>query len=371
VSDVIISNEEWKLGYVLANFKIKEPIEDMSNTIAIVPFNDFRLYKIQENSKGAKKLLNGFRDEFGNVVHPSALIYRYDAPEKVKSISAMVDFRNCVAISFILPGWGQMNFSQPSSPSNPLWSDFFYFYPVFVSSRDTLAIMNPALSVGSSENAPFSGMPSPYVKQYNSKYMVDINLLNLLLLNWGERYINPGRETWDKRKLFRSLEMAYRALALPIINEGGVNDFGSSISLWVSAFEILAHPKNEDVNKTIVFELLRKARWNQPDLLHKYFRIRIGKKRRMSVTLAERLYNGLYEARNAFLHGNAIHVDHWRYKGRKMKTALGNVAPVLYRTALMSYLGWSLPSLTTDFDERLIQVIIDQIYEDFLTQFVK
>jgi len=368
---MIAAHNEWKLGYVLANLEIREPFEVRSNSIALVPFDDPRLFNIQKESKGAKILLNGFRDEYEHPVHPSAVIYRDSAHEKIKSASAIVDFRNCVAMSCILPGWGQMNLKQPSSPSNPLWSDFFDFYPVFVDSRDTLASMNPALQIFGSENAPFAGMPSPYVKQPNDRFMVDTNLLCLLISKWEDRYISPGTESWDRRKLFRSIEMAYRALSLPVKNEGGINDFGSSLALWVSAFEIIAHPENEDVKETIVFELLRKAQWNHPNLRYKYFRVHLGKKKqkRLSVTLVERLYHGLYEARNAFLHGNTIHADHWRYKNRTIKTALGNIAPVIYRTALMSYLGWLLPVSTEDINDRIIQITCNQVYENFLMQF--
>ncbi|WP_258112168.1 hypothetical protein [Alicyclobacillus sp. SP_1] len=207
------STSIWKLGYVLSNLEIRESFEVNSHTVALVPFDDPRLLKIQEVSKGAKKLLSGFRDEYGHSRNPSALIYRDDAPDKVKSVTAMVDFRNCIAMACILPGWGQMNFSQISSPSNPLWSDFFDLYPVVVGSQDTLIVINAALMVGSSDNAPFVGMPSPYIKQPSENFMVDLNLLHLLLSKWEERYIKPGTDNWDRRKLFRSLEMAYRALS--------------------------------------------------------------------------------------------------------------------------------------------------------------
>ncbi|QRF23599.1 hypothetical protein FY534_07895 [Alicyclobacillus sp. TC] len=367
--NTVTSMSIWKLGYVLSNLEIRESFEVNSNTVALVPFDDPRLLKIQEVSKGANKLLNGFRDEYGHSRSPSALIYRDDAPDKVKSVTAMVDFRNCIAMACILPGWGHMNFSQISSPSNPLWSDFFDLYPVVVGSQDTLIVINAALMVGSSENAPFVGMPSPYIKQPSDRFMVDFNLLQLLLAKWEERYIKPGSDNWDRRKLFRSLEMAYRALTLPVKNQGGMHDFGSSLALWVSALEILAHPKDKGVNKTTVFELLSRAQWRNPPLRHRRFRLRISNKIK-SVTLVERICNGLYDARNAFLHGNAIYADHWRYKGRKVKTALGNVAPVIYRTALMSYLDWRLPS-STDINDRIIQMICDQVYEDFLLQFLR
>ena len=146
-----------------------------------------------------------------------------------------------------------------------------------------------------------------------------------------------------------------------------MHDFGSSLALWVSALEILAHPKNEGVKKTTVFELLNRVKWKDPLLSHRRFRIKINK--RISVTLAERLCNGLYDARNAFLHGNAIYTEHWRYKGKKFKTALGNVAPVIYRTALMSFLEWRLPT-STELDARILQMYCDKVYEDFLLQFL-
>ncbi|CAA7600861.1 Hypothetical protein DEACI_1514 [Acididesulfobacillus acetoxydans] len=363
---MVENSNDWKLGYVLANLKIKEPVESNSGAIALVPFNDRRLTGIQTASNGAKKLLNGFHDMYGKPTCPSAIIYYESAPEGVKSIPAMVDFRNCVAMSYILPGWGQMDFAQISSPSNPLWSDFFDFYPALVDSRDAISSINPAQEIFGGKNAPFEGMSSPYVTQPPGEFIVDTNLLSLLISKWEQRYVSPGTDKWDGRKLFRSLEMAYRVLSLPVKNEGSIHDFGSSIALWVSAFEILAHPEDGKVDKTVVFELLRKApSWYYEELLDKRFEVQT-RKGKLSATLVERLYDDLYNARNAFLHGNTIDVDVWRYKGKTIQIALENLAPVLYRTALMSYLGGPLP--TSETDDDIIRAYCDQIYEDFLMQ---
>lgn len=362
-----MESDQWKLGYVLANLELRESYE--TTYIAIVPFDDGRLIRMCEASASVNKLVHGFKDQSGRAVKPSALIYRQDAPKKLKSVQAWVSFRNCVALSSILPGWA--NVEPNSTPSNPLWSDFFDFYPVFPGVDESLTVFNPALHLYSSPTAEFMGMPAPHLRQPVGPFMKDLTLWSLLLREWEAQYIKPGTENWDRRKLFRSIEMAYRALAVPIKNESGIYDLGVSIALWVSAFEILAHPKTRLVQQTDVFDLLRQAKWRHSRLRQLRYRVKLSRNNIISVTLAERLYKNLYEARNAFLHGNPIHIKHVRATRRDPKFFLGNVPPVLYRTALMSYLGRKVPTdVPTDFDTRIVRLVIEGLFEEFYVSFL-
>lgn len=121
--------------------------------------------------------------------------------------------------------------------------------------------------------------------------------------------------------------------------------------------------------QTDVMNLIRKAPWYDPVLRHRMYRVTAGGK--LSVTFAERLYKNLYDARNAFFHGNPIHSKHWRFKGRVVSTSLGNVAPILYRTAVMSFLGWTPPLGPSRSTERLLEMMCNNLYEVFLLQFFK
>jgi hypothetical protein len=66
-------------------------------------------------------------------------------------------------------------------------------------------------------------------------------MFEALFRRWKRHYLARGR-LWSDRALFRSLNMAANAAQLP----GGIDttlyDLGRMTGLWVSAFEILAHP---------------------------------------------------------------------------------------------------------------------------------
>lgn len=338
----------WTLAYVLPNLQLRSPVETLSGAVAIVPHSDPRLTVIKQTSNVAETLLDGFRDIYSHRLEPSAVILRDDAPTKVKSVPAIVDFRNSVALSCILPGYAQL---RPSlgSPINPLWSDAFAFYPVTVSRGGTLITITPAVSIGSSPGTPFMGMPNPGLVVYSDRMHVDFRLLGLLLRCWERRYVRPGRETWKLRAVFRSLEMAYRALEVPIANESSIHDAGTALALWVSAFEILAHSANrtDKINESHVLTMLRVVPWSVRRLRHRRYKVEIRQKVRRT-TLAEHIYHALYQARNAFLHGNAVRRSHWRYSASKESAALGNLAPVLYRSALACHLEWTWTKTLTE-----------------------
>jgi hypothetical protein len=65
----------------------------------------------------------------------------------------------------------------------------------------------------------------------------------------------------EGQSLFRSLNMANQALQAPGGTDTTYYDVGRSIALWISAFEILAHPPNANANLQVVYELLENIKW--------------------------------------------------------------------------------------------------------------
>lgn len=329
-----MSASGWTLAYVLPNLELRWPVETLSGVVAMVPHSDPRLAAIKATSNAALKLLGGFRDIYSHHLEPSAVICRDDAPEKVKTVTAVVDFRNCVAMSSIAPGYAQLRPSM-GTPINPLWSDAFAFYPMAVSRSDTLITITPAANIGSSPGTPFMGMPNPGLVVYSDPFHIDFRLLGLLLQAWERRYVRPGREAWNLRAMFRSMEMAYRALEVPIANESSMYDAGTTFALWVSAFEILVHgaQRESEVGEADVLTALSKVPWAAPRLHHRRYSTRrrdkkgSAKKKSPRKTLAESMYHALYEARNAFLHGNPVQAQHWRYSTVSGSSPLGCARP--------------------------------------------
>ncbi len=338
----------WQLGFVLPNFQVPLTATDLSGFMALASYRDVRVTNIRQNQRGTDKFLDGFRDVYDARQQPGAVIWRNDICQDRVSLKTFVDFRNIVALAAILPGWAGLDPRQPVTPSNPLWSDTFDFHPGRLNTQGAIEIYNPAQNVFSSHNTPFVGMPSPHIPVYKDPFAPDWPLLAKLLRVWELRYLRAHTSVKEHEPLFRSLEMAYRALQVPIHNEGTIQDFGTSLGLWVSAFEILAHPSQRKVQLTDVLDLLARAKWVEPRLRHRRFIVKY-RKQRLSATFAERVYPAIYSSRNTFLHGNPIYVKDWKFTHRTIKMSIGNLAPLIYRTALMCHLeGWNI-------DRRLVQ----------------
>jgi hypothetical protein len=89
---------------------------------------------------------------------------------------------------------------------------------------------------------------------------VDQPLLEALLARRRERY-GGRRPVWSDRALFRSLNMANQAAQIPAGMDTTFYDVGRMIALWVSAFEILAHPGQGRSGLGKVYELLERVEW--------------------------------------------------------------------------------------------------------------
>lgn len=149
------------------------------------------------------------------------------------------------------------------------------------------------------------------------------------------RHAEPKR---SERMLFRSLETGYQAFAMPSANLSSIHDHGSRIGLWVSAFEILAHPWRGAANLMSVVRLLERPGWDNSRLSRRIYSVRFGG-RRHRVALAARLYKELYDTRNDFFHGNEVEERRLYPFRDKDRPSLQKLAPVLYSTALTAFVG--------------------------------
>ena len=131
--------------------------------------------------------------------------------------------------------------------------------------------------------------------------------------------------------------MAYQAATMPFKNHSTIYDYGASASLWVSAFEILSHPKKSNANLLTVLDLMSKYEWLHKDCRRRSYVVEYrGQKYR--VNLSQKLYKELYDTRNAFLHGNPVTSKRLRPFGKKDAQSITRYAPLLYKVALISFL---------------------------------
>lgn len=115
-------------------------------------------------------------------------------------------------------------------------------------------------------------------------------------------------------------------------------DVGRVVALWVSAFEILAHPRNGRADFLAVYSLLERASYGEPKLTARRYRAH-GTKVGVRKSIPCWLYGEIHKARNDFLHGNPISFSRLNLSSSQ-HTLFEHAAP-LYRIGLGSFLGLS------------------------------
>lgn len=326
----------WELFFVLPNVTWEEGVEYSAGGVALVASSDPRVKALEQQSEAARKLLTGFTTAFrAEPVQPVALIVEADVADRISDAEPLTAFRNCVAMAINLRAWAA-NRAASSSPQ-PRFSDYFDFYPVTITRDGAFMAESPDFKNYVPASGSFRGTPSPLVWQhFNGRATVNTGFLTALLHEWTTRYIEPATDARYGRMLFRSLEAAYNANRIPSSNLASTFDWGVAAIQWVSAVEILAHPKYRDVGHRSVSRYLRRIKWEDPRLnapsFTVYYSRRNKEKQRNGkpATLVQSLYADLYDLRNAFAHGQQVS-DAMLYRfGDKSKPSLIAVAPVLY-----------------------------------------
>jgi hypothetical protein len=166
-----------------------------------------------------------------------------------------------------------------------------------------------------------------------SAHDADNTLLIALLGSWDRRFISHPN-AWRSIALFRSLNMAYAASQLPSGPDMTHYALGRSVGLWISAFEILAHPgENGVVGYRNIYGLLNNVEWRDPNLTVPTHDAYAGKDKTAPNSLPCWIYGDMFRARNDFMHGNPVALD--RLVVQSSGQNLYNFAAPLYR-ALVS-----------------------------------
>ena len=325
----------WFLFFVLPNISLNKPVGN--ENISIVPHDDSRINIDISKNPFAKSLVENFGDQFGRKVHPSLLIINSDAPESIKDIDAIVSFRNAFALSTIIRGHEHSLTS--TFVAYPLYSDYFDFYPITISKdNDGFIRSSPSVLGFDDEYKNFRGQTSPSLSVTISlSPRPDDQLFRLIEKVWERRFIGGNVTEWLTRALFRSLEMAYQAATMPFKNHSTIYDYGSSASLWVSAFEVLSHPRRGTVDLLSVLDLLGSYDWHDKVMKKKVYKTRY-RGRDQRINLVQKLYKELYDTRNDFLHGNPVRLNRLHpFKNKKIQP-ITRFAPLIYKVALLSFL---------------------------------
>lgn len=340
----------WSFIALLHNLSIQRPVEN--DCVAIVPDTDGRALKLLEASPALRRLVTGFTDQFGRQISPSLLVVHQAAPQNILDQDALIGFRNALAICTIVYAWQEYLVSQLSL--NVLkYSNYFDLYPITVGRDDVLVIRSPS-TLGVDEPDEFTGQISPELAStYRVSDFYDSELLSAILGLWHKRFVQKKISEWSSRVLFRSLEMAYHASAIPFENSSTIYDYGAKIALWVSAFEVLVRSETEHASLSRVLGLLKQAQLSSPRLRHKRHTVSFSTKKRERGTLSQKIYSSMYAARNSFLHGNPVGIRDLFINRHLRYYPLTTAAPILYKQALQSFL--QIPRLNNISDYAMKQ----------------
>ncbi|HEX9392425.1 MAG TPA: hypothetical protein VF928_14025 [Usitatibacteraceae bacterium] len=318
----------WNFSFLLHNLALSEPVGN--EYIAAVPASDERVASLLA-IPAFKHLVTHFADQFGRKRKPSILIATDDVPKRMDAIR---DFRNALSIAAICRAWEfQLNSDLAGAMYD--YSGYFDLYPYTLSKNNDLLIINSPALMGIDSVEDFRGQTSAElaVGAPRSNWL-DERLFQELLAQWTNLYIRRKSSRATSR-LFRSLEMAFRASAIPYANRASIDDYGAQISLWVSALEILVWEESKRSSPKAVCNVLGRLPTENRILKRKAYVAFYGKER---VTLLQRLCCDMYQARNAFLHGNPITPKTLYPLGQMKKSALTAYAPIVYKAALYAML---------------------------------
>jgi hypothetical protein len=342
----------WIPMFAPPHIDVEEPIEVPG--MAIVSLRDARLTDLTRRHRRFAMYMRRFKTEFGEQIWPSVLIRESTSPEQYRSVEALAGFRDALAVSVIPYSWAHaLRFENTFGIRYANW---FSFYPWMVDAKYEGLIMQSMAVLAYHEVRALKAQPAAgFTYQSLTARMIDRPLLCALLGRWESRF-KSDEPTRENIALFRSLNMALSASMLPGNVEVTIYDIGKAIALWVSAFEVLAHPGTPNVGFKQVYELLEKTKWNLSDCSQPVYEPYGNKTGHPKRNLPVWLYGELNRARNDFLHGNPI-------TGSRLIVAPGKrplhlYAAPLFRMVLAAYLDLKIdrgpvPKGETDYEAFL------------------
>lgn len=364
---------DWHLAFVLPNLCLGEHQQSPSELtlglegIAIVAGSDSRVVEIAEWSEAARSLLRSFHDGNGAAIMPAVLIVREDwNSDLAGKPEPLIAFRNAVAAASILPSRAQWPGDGWLGVS---WSESFDYHPARLRHDGSkLDFWTPALNSIGFRLKGLSLTPDLRVPRTELRH-TDERLAERLGRVWHIRY-RRGREKRKSAKVFRSLEAAFEGLGVRFRSYSSLSEIGLNAVPWATAVEVLASPADGRVNKWHCTRLIQQHEFCDHRLRWKRYWVKASKGRR-HMTLAQRVFLRLYDARNKFVHGDKVSVRLLLTTGDERPPLL-SLASTVYRTALMAYLdehwphGPTVASDDISLKEYFKRVWLDGPYEDHL-----
>ena len=321
--------DEWTPVVALPNLDMSGAIE--CQHAAIVSPSDYRVKKLCEDHPKLTTFLSKFSGQFREQVWPSLLLLRTDAPKSYYTAEAVTAFRDIISLS-VAP-YARARRLRYDQANSLVFTNTFQFYPWMLDKKfEDMLLINPA-QMHVHILKEFKGQSFPEQSQASVVAGdIDLPLVEKLLERWIVRF-SEAPVVWKDRALFRSLNMANEAGRVPALTAATFYDVGRSLALWVSAYEILAHPGGTgQSNFGTVSALLESVKWRDAKLSAAQHTI--AGKTPQQKQLATWICKKVYDLRNDFLHGNEVDGPALLLNGK----VVIDFAACLYRLALTGFL---------------------------------
>src|SRR5262245_12139041 len=229
----------WVPMFALPNIRVLDPVE--IDHIAIIYADDKRIRELEVKYPTFNLYLSQFSNEFAVKLRPSLLMWNDAGPEGYKSTEALAAFRDALALS-VVP-YLQARILGRESQFKMRFTNWFSIYPWMIDKNYEYVVMRSSAVMGLHETKLLRAQTYPGLNQeIISSRDIDQTLHEELMVRFKRRFTTEQSE-WTDIALFRSLNTANSAAQLPSHGDSTPYDAGRAISLWVSAFEILAHPE--------------------------------------------------------------------------------------------------------------------------------
>src|SRR5260221_3324315 len=243
---------DWNPIAVLPNLEIADAVD--GEIVAFAPADDPRVRAACVAVPRFADFLSRFTDAFGVRLRPATLIVKAEA-QPVLDGEALLSFRDLVAMS-VIPHCRSIN-TVYGTTGRIVYSNTFWIFPWTLSTDNQYLVMSSPALGGLHVVEEFTGQSTPEMPIVRLKD-IDDALFEALFARWKRHYLGK-RKRWSDRALFRSLNMAFQAASIPAGIGTNMFDLGRSISLWVSAFEILSHPGDGRADLSTVYPLFEKV----------------------------------------------------------------------------------------------------------------
>ena len=233
---------------------------------------------------------------------PGCFLIRADIPIPSRQAETIRAFRNACAIATTSAFYASRLANPNAVQWHVAWTDQFRFGHFLAGQNGWVQTFGGPV-MGMDDDIPRQQAAAAFGNPTDFSFIVDQPLLERLFRAWRQCYLRQ-RNRKKFLRLFRALEVAFHASLFPADGLTSINDVGTRIALWVSAFEVLCHPGG-GVNKRHVQKVISDAPYSEKALTSRRFTVSYGGNK-FRATLPEALYDDLYRARNQFLHGMPV-----------------------------------------------------------------